>query len=92
MMVRKRGDWLIATIGNQRVMMSTEKVRYIGINEVGARVWELIESPQEVDAVCAKLRTEYAISPEVCRAEVDAFLNELVENGAATLSPQPSAP
>lgn len=91
MMVRKQGDWLVAEVGDELVMMSTERVRYIGITVVGARIWELIETPQQVDAVCAQLRKEYAIAPEICRAEVDAFLNELVQHGAITLDLPPSA-
>jgi len=91
MLVRKQGDWLIAKVGDERVMMSTERVRYIGITEVGARIWELIETPQDVDAICAQLRQEYAITLEVCRAEVDTFLNELVERGAVRLDPEPVA-
>ncbi|MFZ0610206.1 MAG: PqqD family protein [Xanthobacteraceae bacterium] len=47
-------------------------------------MWELIETPQEVE------RKEYAIQPDVCRAEVDAFLDELVGHGAATFD-RPSA-
>src|ERR1700684_3167185 len=82
MMVRKQGDWLAAKIGDELVMMSTEKVNYIGLTEVGARIWELIEAPQEVDAVCAQLLQEYDIAPDACRAEIDAFLNEMVKHGA----------
>jgi hypothetical protein len=92
MMVRKQGDWLIAKVGDEFVMMSREKVHHIGVTEVSARIWELIETPQQVDAVCAQLRKEYAIAPELCRAEVDAFLNELVEHGAVVLDPGPVAP
>jgi hypothetical protein len=82
MMVRRQGDWLIAKVGDHFVMMSTEKVRHVGITEVSARIWELIETPQDVDAVCARLRREYAIAPDVCHAEVTAFLDELVQQGA----------
>ena len=82
MTVRRKGDWLIARVGEHIVMMSREKVYHIGVTEVGARIWQLIEAPQEVDAVCAQLCAEYAIPPDVCRAEVDAFLDELVGHGA----------
>ncbi len=87
MMARKQGDWLVAKIGDDVVMMSREKTHHIGITEVGARIWELIDAPQEIDAVCAQLRKEYAIPPDVCRAEVKAFLDELVQHGAVTLDP-----
>ena len=90
-MVRKQGDWLAAKIGDELVMMSTEKVNYIGLTAVGARIWELIDTPQDVGAVCAQLLKEYDIPPEACRAEVDAFLNELVQHGAIALDPPPAA-
>jgi len=90
MRVRKQSGWLAAKIGDELVMMSARKPDYIGLSEVGARIWELIETPQDVDAVCARLLDEYDVAPEICRAEVGAFLNELVQNGAAALDPPPA--
>ena len=73
-------------------MMSAEKGNYIGLSEVGARIWELIETPQNVDAICAQLQDEYdGVTPEACRAEVETFLNELVKHGAIALDPPPAA-
>jgi len=91
MIVRRQGDWLSAKVGDELVMMSAEKGNYIGLSEVGARVWELIETPQELETVIARLLQEYDVSPEACRAEVDAFLKELVTDGAAALDPAPAA-
>ncbi len=91
MMVRKQGDWLAAKVGDELVMMSAEKGNYIGLSEVGARIWELIETPQEIEVVCAHLQEEYEVVPEVCRAEVETFLNELVTHGAIALDPPPAA-
>jgi hypothetical protein len=82
MMVRKQGDWLSAKVGDELVMMSAEKGNYIGLSEVGARIWELIEPPQYVDAVVAQLQNEFEVEPEVCRAEVETFLEELLKHGA----------
>jgi hypothetical protein len=49
---------------------------YIGLSKVGARIWELIETPQDIDAVCAQLLDDLEVAPEICRAEVEAFLKE----------------
>ena len=87
MLVKKRGDWLAAKVGDELVMMSAEKGNYIGLSEVGARIWELIETPQEIDVVCTRLTEEYDVAPEICRAEVETFLNELVKHGAIALDP-----
>lgn len=91
MLIRRQGDWLSAKVGDELVMMSAEKGNYIGLSEVGARIWEIIETPSELEAVCARLQQEYEVEPDVCRAEVEAFLNELVKHGAIALDPPPAA-
>ena len=91
MVARKQGDWLAAKVGDELVMMSAEKGNYIGLSDVGARIWELIETPQDVDAVCSQLQKEYDVTPEACRTEVETFLNELVKHGAIALDPPPAA-
>ncbi len=91
MLVRKQGDWLAAKVGDELVMMSAQKGNYIGLSEVGARIWELIDRPQELDSVCAHLQREYDVPPETCRAEVETFLTELVRHGAIALDPPPAA-
>ena len=87
MIARRIGDWLTAPVGEELVMMSAEHGKYLGLNEVGRRVWELIEEPRDVGELCRTLENEFEVTPDVCRAEVETFLNELVENGAATLDP-----
>lgn len=91
MIVRRQGDWLSAKVGVELVMMSAEKGNYIGLSEVGARIWDLIETPQEVESLLARLQEEYDVSPDTCRAEVDAFLQELRTHGAIALDPPPAA-
>ena len=87
MMVRKQDDWLAAKVGDELVMMSAEKGNYIGLSDVGSRIWELIETPRDVDEVCAQLLNEFDVTPEICRAEVETFLSELVKHGAIALDP-----
>jgi Coenzyme PQQ synthesis protein D (PqqD) len=91
MIVRRQGDWLSAKVGDELVMMSAEKGDYIGLSEVGTRIWELIETPQEIETICAQLQTEYDVSPEVCRVQVETFFNELVKHGAIAFDPPPAA-
>jgi hypothetical protein len=90
-MVRKSGDWLAAKVGDELVMMSAAKGNYLGLSEVGARIWDLIETPREIDAICAQLESEYDVSSEICRSEVAAFLDELVKHGAIAVDPSPAA-
>jgi len=91
MLVCKKGDWLSAKVGDELVMMSPESGYYVGLSEVGARIWELIDTPQDLDSVCRQLLDEYDIAADICRTEVEAFLNELVKHDAVALDPPPAA-
>ena len=91
MIVKKQGDWLAAKVGDELVMMSAERGNYIGLSEVGARIWELIDTPQDVEIVCGRLLDEYDVTPDACRAEVEQFLNELLKHGAVALEPPTAA-
>jgi Coenzyme PQQ synthesis protein D (PqqD) len=85
MTVRKRGDWLCAKVGDELVMMSAETGDYVGLSEVGARIWELLETPQKKEVLYSKMQEEYEVSPETCCADIDAFLDELERHGAIAL-------
>ena len=84
-MIERKGDWLSARVGDEIMMMSPEHGKYIGVNEVGARIWELIEAPRDVATVCEELQREFEVSPEICKAEVDSFLAEMEKHGAIVL-------
>ncbi|MGY4396470.1 hypothetical protein ACVWZA_001650 [Sphingomonas sp. UYAg733] len=85
-MIERRGDWLSARVGDEIMMMSAEKGNYLGVNEVGARIWELIEMPIDIDAVCAALQREFVIEPGTCRTEVEAFLEQMEKHGAVAVT------
>ena len=85
MMIHRDGDWLAAKVGDELVMMSAAKGNYIGLSEVGARIWDQIETPRTIDSLCEALVAEYEVDPATCRAEVDTFLATLGEHGAVRL-------
>jgi hypothetical protein len=91
MMIHRQGDWLQAKVGDEFIMMSARTGDYIGLSEVGGRIWEMVEAPLDFDTLCALLEDEFEVAPEVCRTEVESFLRVLVENNAATLDPPLSA-
>lgn len=85
MVPQRQGDWLLAEVGDVHVIMSREQVHHIGVTAVGARIWEIMETPKEIDVICAELRKEYSIGAAECRAEVSSFLDELAQHGAVAL-------
>lgn len=76
-MISKQNDWISAKVGDEIVMMSASEGKYIGLNQVGARIWNLLDTPQTLESLHAALLDEFDVAPETCRAEVDAFLATL---------------
>ncbi|WEJ99717.1 MAG: PqqD family protein [Candidatus Sphingomonas phytovorans] len=85
-MIERNGDWLSARVGDEIMMMSPEHGKYIGMNEVGARIWELIETPRDAATLCAELQREFDVSPVDCETEVNIFLAEMEKHGAISRS------
>ena len=84
-MIRRDGDWLCARAGDEIMMMSVRRGNYLGLTEVGARIWELIEIPRDLDSLCSALQEEFEVDAETCRAEVVAFVEEMRGHGAITI-------
>ncbi len=63
MKIARNEDWLTAMVGDELVMMSAQKGQYIGLSPVGARVWELLESPRDIESLCSELEREFDVAP-----------------------------
>ena len=47
------------------------------LNEIGSRIWTLLEQPRCVAEVCSLLQEEYDVRPDICQQAVLAFLTDL---------------
>jgi hypothetical protein len=83
--ILRHPDWISATLGIQSVMMNTRNDKCIGLNRIGSRIWTLMETPSSPEDLCAQLLQEFDVAPQTCRLEVDAFLKELLSQGAAVV-------
>lgn len=66
------------------MMMGIETNRYYAATEVGARVWELLETPHSIAALCAAVGLEFDVDEATCAAGVTRFVDELVKDGLAS--------
>lgn len=70
---------------NEAVLVMPINGKIKVLNDVGARVWELIDGGHSVEAIIASVAQEYNTSVEVVAADVQTFLAQLVERGMITL-------
>jgi len=70
-------DIVASDIDNEKVMMSIEKGQYFGLEPVGSRIWEMIETPVKVSALIDALLVHYDVDRQTCEQDVLIFLQEL---------------
>lgn len=80
-------DIVASDIEDEKVMMSIEKGEYFGLEPIGSRIWEMVESPVKVSAIIDALLGQYDVDRETCQQDVLAFLVELDEAGIIQIAP-----
>jgi len=66
------GQAIIAVAGRAEVHL---------LNEVGSRIWELIDGRRSRDEIAAQIEQEFEVGLEQARADVAGFLSELAGKG-----------
>jgi len=77
--VARRAEPLTAPVDGELVMLDPRRSRYFGLDAVGHRIWELLESPRSVEALCSELQGEFDVDAESCQGDVLVFLGQLAE-------------
>ncbi|MFT5618384.1 MAG: hypothetical protein ACI85I_001617 [Arenicella sp.] len=72
---------LFSSLENELIMMDVDGGYYHGTNEVGKRIWELLEHTTTLDTICKQLLEEYDISEEECKKYTQQFLDDLDKKG-----------
>ncbi len=74
--VRAEGQ-VSSTLSGEEVILNLENGVYYGLDEIGARVWSLIETPHAVAEICDAILDEYEVERERCEADVIALLQDM---------------
>jgi len=70
-----------ADLDGEVVVLSVDKGKYYSLNEVGSRIWALMERPISVASLIEILMGEFEVERTLCQGEVLAFLGELHRDG-----------
>jgi hypothetical protein len=71
-------------LAGEAVILCLKSGHYFGLNEMGTRIWNLIQEPSTVGAVFEAVLQEYDVTPDQLEADLLALLekmaiNELIE-------------
>jgi hypothetical protein len=79
--VARNEDLPSAPVDREIVFLNVPKQSYVALDEIGRRIWELLERPRRVGELIGALELEFAGPSEQISADVIAFLDELQSDG-----------
>lgn len=75
----KRDDVIESDLDGETIMMSLEREKYYTLDPVGSRIWALLDEPHTLSEACATLLQEYDVDPDICRREVLAVVQRMLD-------------
>lgn len=73
------------------VMMSIDNGEYYGLDEIGSRIWELMEVPVKIDHLVEKLISEFDVQREECFQDTLEFLEDLLDKDLLLVKDEPAS-
>jgi len=74
-------DQVSSDLGGEVAILDLKAGMYYGLDEVGARIWELIQEPRAVREVHNMLLSQYDVERERCERDLLSLIQQLADEG-----------
>jgi hypothetical protein len=64
---------------------------YFELNEVGARIWQLLQQPRSLQSVLDTLLDEYDVAPAKCEADLLSLVENMLRRGLVEIRDGPGS-
>jgi hypothetical protein len=76
---------MIRVLQGESVVLNLETEWYVGLDEVGTRMWEVLTTEADVEAAAKRLLDEYDVDEPRLRADLTQFIAELTSRNLVEL-------
>ena len=76
-LITVRPEHLASALDGETILLHMTSGLYYGLNEVGARIWELLQTPQTLGQLSDRLLEEYDVDRTQCLQDVSKILQDL---------------
>lgn len=76
---------LFQEISGEGVILDLKSSSYFGLDEVGARLWQLLQTDPILQNAFDTLLAEYEVAPAQLEQDLSKLLDQLVEAGLASV-------
>jgi hypothetical protein len=84
-------DQVSSDLGGEVAILNLHAGMYYGLDDVGARVWQLLQEPKVVGDIQATIAKEYEVEPTRARDDVLALLKHMADEGLIEVEDEPSS-
>jgi Coenzyme PQQ synthesis protein D (PqqD) len=78
--VKAAKEQVACDLAGEMIILCLQSGQYFGLNEVGARIWNLIQEPKTVGAVLDSVLEEYDVDLDQLERDLFALLDQMVIN------------
>ena len=78
-------DVISQEVSGETVLLDLESENYFGLDEVGTRIWQLLQENKDLSSVVTTMLEEYEVSEEQLNEDMDALLGEVHTLGLITM-------
>lgn len=74
-------ELLASALGEEKVILDMDSGHYYGLDEVGARVWDLLAEPRTPREVCDRIEEEYEVDRSLLESDVLRLIRQFDAEG-----------
>ena len=75
-----------AELDDEVVLLDVSSGLYYGLDEVGSRIWTLLNEALDLETIVSRLADEYEAAPDELQSDVVAFVDALAARGLVRMA------
>jgi hypothetical protein len=74
-------DVMVRQVGDETVLLDLKSMRYMGLDDVSSRMWQLLTAADSIQSAYDALILEFDVEPERLRNDLGEYVQELLDLG-----------
>ncbi len=74
-------DVLSQEVSGETVLLDLNNENYFGLNEVGTRIWQLLQEQNNLEIIYDIMLDEYEVDAKQLRKDFDDIIKQLIDTG-----------
>jgi hypothetical protein len=72
-------DVLTQEVSGEMILLDLSKEQYLGLNDVGTKVWQLLQEGKNLEMVFETLLEEYDVDAELLKSDLNQLISDMHE-------------